>query len=46
MAYILFGVIFLMCLGVIIFGLKIYRENEAMRQDLKQREKDHHKALF
>jgi hypothetical protein len=46
MVYIISGFIMVLCVVVIIFGLKVYKENRDMKAELKQKEKDQDKVIF
>jgi hypothetical protein len=46
MVYIISGFIIVLCIIVIIFGLRVYKENRDMKAELKQREKDDDRVRF
>lgn len=46
MVYIISGFIMVLCIVVIIFGLKVYKENRDIKAELKQKERDQDKVLF
>jgi hypothetical protein len=46
MVYIISGFIIVLCIVVIIFGLRVYKENRDMKAELKQREKDDDRVRF
>ncbi len=46
MVYIMSGFIVLLCIVVIIFGLRVYKENRELKTELKQREKDDDRVRF
>lgn len=46
MVYIISGFIMVLCIVVIIFGLKVYKENRDIKAELKQKEKDQDKVIF
>lgn len=46
MVYIISVIIILLCIVVIIFGMQVFRENQGLREELKQREKGEDKVRF
>jgi quinol-cytochrome oxidoreductase complex cytochrome b subunit len=46
MVYIISGFIIVLCIVVIIFGLRVYKENREMKAELKQKEKDKDRVRF
>lgn len=41
MVYIISACIMVLCIAVIIFGLRVYKENRDIKAELKKRERDH-----
>lgn len=46
MVYIISGFIIVLCIVVIIFGLRVYKENRDIKAELKQKERDQDKVIF
>jgi len=46
MVYIISGFIIAICIAVIIFGLRVLKENRQIKKDLKKRQDDDEKVRF
>lgn len=46
MVYIISGFIMVLCIVVIIFALRVYKENRDIKAELKRKEKDKDRVLF
>lgn len=46
MVYIISGFIIVICIVVIIFGLRVFKENRQIKKDLKKRQDDDEKVRF
>lgn len=46
MVYIISGFIIAICIVVIIFGLRVFKENRQIKKDLKKRQDDDEKVRF
>jgi|JI10StandDraft_1071094.scaffolds.fasta_scaffold424701_2 hypothetical protein len=46
MVYIISGLIIALCIVIMIFGLKVLKENRQMKAELKEKEKDDERVRF
>jgi putative exporter of polyketide antibiotics len=46
MVYIISGFIMVLCIAVIIFSLRVYKENREMKAELKKKERDQDRVIF